>query len=198
MNDIRAPRRPGPSVGPALIVVGVAVAIIVLGAIVAVLGTASAHAPTAQLGSRLPGVSIRALPASDDLVHIETAGEPPSDIVNDLSVPAGSRYLSQSTADAGVDQFDRSITVAAPYSTKVVAAFYKADLAAGHWSLQFNGVANSDRELIGQRNGSDGYQWRVAIVISNVNPALSPALAGNTPTATSKLVMSVYQVEDAS
>jgi hypothetical protein len=64
--------------------------------------------------------------------------------------------------------------------------------------MQFNGTANGQLELIGQRSGSDGYQWRVAIVITTVNPTFSPSLAGSNQTSTSSVVMTLYQVEDAS
>ena len=65
-------------------------------------------------------------------------------------------------------------------------------------SMEFDGRAKGDLELIGQRNGSDGYQWRVAIVISSVTPTFSPALAGSDQTSTALVVMTLYQVGDAS
>jgi hypothetical protein len=146
----------------------------------------------------VPGVAFRAVPAAPYLSKITSAGEPPLDIVKALSVPAASRLVSTVTDDASVDQFDRSITVTAADTATAVAKFYGEELRAGGWSIQFNGKVSSNLELIGQRDGSDGYQWRVALVISPVNPRLSPALAGSSETLTSRIVMTVYQVVDAS
>jgi hypothetical protein len=191
-------RQPGPSLGPALLIVAIAVVILVLGAVVALVGSASAHAPVGQLGSAVPGVSVRAVPASAMLGHIEQAGEPPADIVKELNVPAGAKLVSDASASAGVSQFDSSVTFSVADPPTLVRSFYKADLPLGHWSMQFDGSASGNLELIGQKNGSDGYQWRVAIVVQTVNPSISPALAGSDSTSTSKVVMSLYQVVDAS
>ncbi|MGA8680817.1 MAG: hypothetical protein WB592_10070 [Acidimicrobiales bacterium] len=181
-----------------MIVIAIAVVIVLAGSALAVIGTASAHAPASQLGTNVPGVPFRAVPAASDLRHIETAGEPPPDIVKSLTVPANSQYVGYSNEAASADQFDESVTFTVPSTSPTVALFYSKELPGAEWSMQFDGEAGGDRELIGQRNGSDGYQWRVAIVITTVNPKLSPALAGSSQTSTSSVVMTLYQVEDAS
>lgn len=198
VSTASTPRARVPSLGPALIVVAIAVVIVGLGSAVALIGSASAHAPTSQLGAFVPGVGFRAIPAAPFLQHIESGAEPPADIVKSLSVPSGSKYESESSADAGVAQFDRSITFNTSYPPKQVASFYKSELASGHWSIEFDGTAKGDLEMIGQRNGSDGYQWRVALVVSTDNPLISPSLAGSDASPTSTVVMSVYQEVDAS
>jgi hypothetical protein len=194
----RPVRQAGPPLGPALIVIGIAAAIVILGSIVALLGSSSAHAPVSQLGSKVPGVEVRAVPASAFIGHIAAGGEPPADVVKQLSVPASSQYLGATAPDAGVDQFDRGVKFSSPDTSGEVADFYRVELAAGHWQLQFAGKVGHNQELIGQKNGSDGYQWRVAIVVTTVNPRLAPALAGSNQTSTSSTVMTLYQVADAS
>ncbi len=191
-------RQPGPSLRPAAIVLGLAVLIVVLGGVVALLGSSSAHAPSPQAGIAVPGVPFTAVPAATVLAHIESNQEPPLDILHALTVPAVARFEGSSDADADVDQFDRSVTLAVPATTTSVALFYRKELPAGHWSMQFDGRAGHSLELIAQRNGSDGYQWRVAVVITTVNPALTPALAGYSQTSASTLVLTLYQVGDAS
>jgi hypothetical protein len=190
------PRRP--SLAPAAIVVGIAVVIVASGAIVALAGSTSAHAPAAQLGTSVPGVPFKAIPAQPDLSHIESGGEPPPDVIKAMTVPSISSYVGDSNEDAGLDQFEESVTISVPATSASVAAFYRKELPGAQWSMQFDGRANGAIELIGQRNGSDGYQWRVAIVISSVDPTLSPALAGSGQTSTSSVVMTLYQVADAS
>jgi hypothetical protein len=173
--------------------------IVVFGAAIALIGTASAHAPVQALGAKVPGVSVRAVPATVFLAHIESEGEPPADIVRQLSVPAASKYVSSLSSSVGLSQFSSSVTFTSPDPSKQVIAFYRAELPAGHWSMQFDGKASGHLELIAQKNGSDGYQWRVAVVVSTVTAGLiSPALAGSDATSTSQVVMSLYQVEDES
>jgi hypothetical protein len=198
VSNVPLTRQPGPSLKPALIVVGIAFLILVLGSAAALVGTSSAHAPVGQLGSVVPGVAVRAVPAQDVVAHIEQGDEPPPDVVKQLSLPAQSKYVGDGNASRGVDQFDSSVTFSTPDTRSQVVAFYKVELPAGHWSMQFDGLAGGNSELIAQKSGSDGYQWRVALVISTVDPAISPALAGSDATSTSKVVMSLYQVVDAS
>ena len=40
-----------------------------------------------------------------------------------------------------------------------------------------------DAELLAQRTGSDGYEWEVGVVVTPVNPAISPSLAGDGQTS---------------
>jgi hypothetical protein len=195
---ISTSRRLSPSVGPAAIVLGIAVVIVVFGAVVALAGSSSAHAPASQLGTSVPGVPFRAIPAQSDLAHIESGGEPPPDVLKALTVPSVSKYVGDSNDGADLDQYEESVTFAVPATSTSVADFYRKELPAARWSMQFDGLANGDTELIGQRNGSDGYQWRVAVVITSVNPTLSPALAGSNDTSTSSVEMTLYQVGDAS
>ena len=146
----------------------------------------------------MPGVPFKAIPARADLAHIESGSEPPPDVVRALTVPSTSSYVGRSTEDAGIDQYEESVTISVPASSASVGVFFRKELPAATWSIQFDGRANGAFELIGQRNGSDGYQWRVAIVISSVDPTLSPALAGSGQSPTSSVVMTLYQVGDAS
>lgn len=192
-----ASRQRTPSLGPAAIVIAIAALIVTGGAAVALLGSASAQAPTPQLGTNVPGVPIRAIPAAGDLRYVEAAGEPPPDVVKALTVPASSRYLGRFDGDANAGQFSRSVKFSVPASMGTVDHFYAKELTAARWLVQFDGRANGNTELIGQRSGSDGYQWRVAIVISAINPTFTPALAGSTQTATSSVIMTVFQVQDA-
>jgi hypothetical protein len=193
-----ATRPPAPSLRPAAIVLGIAVLIVVLGAVVALAGSSSVHAPSPQTGTSVQGVPFKAVPATHTLAHIESSEEPPLDIVHALTVPAVARYERASDNDASVDQFDRSVTLAVPDTSASVALFYRKELPTGHWAMQFDGRAGHSLEIIAQRNGSDGYQWRVAIVITTVNPQLTPALAGYSETSASSVVLTLYQVGDAS
>ena len=197
MSTVSASRR-SPSLRPALVVLAVAVVVVVGSALLSIVGSGSSNAPAAQLGTSVPGVPFRAIPAAADLRHVEGSGEPPADVVKALTVPANSHYVGSDDEDGGAGQFDRSVTFSVPAPSGTVESFYTKELRGSRWSMEFSGKAAGHLELIAQRNGSDGYQWRVAVVIASVNPALTPALAGSDQTSTSSVVMTLYQVEDAS
>ena len=139
MSTVTASRPRTPSLGPAVIVVGLAVLILIAGAAVAVIGTSSAHPSVSQLGTNVPGVPFKAIPAASDLGHIEAGKEPPPDIVEALTVPAISRYVGYSDEDGDAGQFDRSVTFSVPATPALVAHFYSKELPGSSWSLQFDG-----------------------------------------------------------
>ena len=149
------------------------------GAALALVGSASAHAPAAQLGTNVAGVPYQAIPAQADLKHIESQDEPPADVVKSLTVPANSKYIGDSNEAADADQYERSISFSVPNPSNTVALFYSKVLAAAHWSLQFNGKAAGDLELIAERNGSDDLPVARRRRHHFGEPAALPALAGS-------------------
>lgn len=197
-----APARPLPSVKPALIVVAVAVTIVLLGSILALVGTPSARPVPLAAGPhrKLAGSRIEAEAARSFLTHIETAGEPPADVVSSLLVPVGSRYLGKRVESRGISQFDSSVSLSVPYPEQQVRTFFLQALSAGKWvSNSVSAPRQGTSELIAERSGSDGYQWRVGIVTTAVHTLVSPALAGNSSSpARTRVSIQLYQVGDAS
>ncbi|MHB1508579.1 MAG: hypothetical protein ACYCST_12780 [Acidimicrobiales bacterium] len=192
-----ATRRRGPSAGPAAIVIAVAVVIMVAGAALSLIGGASARARANQLGTDVPGIPFKAIPAAGYLRHVEAPGEPPAGVVRALTVPASSVYVSYSNGDGNAGQFARSVTFSVPAKPATVARFYLLELKGAHWSMEFDGLAKRARELLAQHSGSDGYEWGVAVVISPVLPTFTPALAGSSQTSTTSVTMTVYQVQSS-
>ncbi|MDA8266651.1 MAG: hypothetical protein M0T79_15180 [Actinomycetota bacterium] len=190
-----AARRRGPSPGPAAIVIAVAVVIMVAGAALSLIGGASARGRANQLGTDVRGIPFKAVPAAGYLRHVEAPGEPPTAVVKALTVPASSVYESYSNGDGNAGQFARSVTFSVPATPATVARFYSMELRAAHWSMEFDGFAKSNRELLAQRSSSDGYDWGVAVVISPVVPTFTPALAGSSQTSTTSVTMTVYEVQ---
>lgn len=192
---------PLPSIRPALVVVGLAVFIVLAGSVLALVGTSSArpaasHAPA----RRIPGTRLGAQPATAVIAHIAAGGEPPADVVAALAVPAGSRYLGKDVESRGVSQFDSSVRLSVPDPEGAVRNFYLKLLSDEHWvSSSLTSPHKGASEIIAQRNGSDGYQWRVGIVMSGVRTVVAPALAGDDASpARTTLSIELYQVEDAS
>lgn len=196
-----SPGRPLPSLRPALTVVALALAIVLLGSVLALVGSASAH-PSTPAGPvhHLAGSKLEAEPAKAFLAHIEASGEPPADIVSALYVPAGSRYLGRARESRGLSQYDSSIRLSVPAPEHQVSKFFELALSAGHWTT--NSVTSPRKgssELIAERSGSDGYQWRVGIITTGVRTYVAPALAGGSESpARTRVSIELYQVEDAS
>ncbi len=180
--------------------VAIAVVIVLGGAVLALLGTSSAR-PAASGGAttRVPGSSLRAEPARALLARIASGGEPPPDVVSSLAVPAGSTYLGKRVEDRGVSQFDREVRVSVPAPERAVRSFYLHLLSEEHWTLDsITSPAKGSAELIAERSGSDGYQWRVGIVLRGIATVVSPALAGGGSPARTTVALQLYQVGDAS
>lgn len=180
-------RQPGPSLRPALIVLGAAALIFTLGTAIALLGGKTAQTTTLKgLVRPVPGVRLRAVPASSALAHIEASGQPPTNIVAALTVPAGSRYLGARGAAAPLDQFDRSVRLEVGAPGAEVVHFYEVELSRAHWVLAADRSTGAGiHELLGQQAGSDGYQWLVGITITDQSPTVAPALGGGGQSAAS-------------
>ena len=194
-------RAPAPSLRPALVVVAAAVVVIVGGAALALAGTPSAHqAASHGPASSVPGSKLRAQSAAGVIAHIASGGEPPAGVVRSLAVPAGSRYILSRSQDRGVGPFDRSVQVSVDAPEAEVRTFYLKLLSEQRWVTSSDTApTRGSTELIAQRNGSDGYQWRVAITLKPIGSLVAPALGGGgaSPARTAATI-SLYQVEDAS
>lgn len=171
------------------------------GTVLALVGTASARPAASRGPSRhLAGSKLLAQSATPVIARIAHAGEPPDDVIGALAVPAGSRYVSKQDLDRGISQFDRSVTISVSAPASEVSTFFLKLLNDEKWTLtSLSRGSHGNSELIGQRDGSDGYQWRVAIVVKGVSVGVSPALGGSGASAArSTARIALYQVEDAS
>ena len=181
----RARRAEPPSLRPALVVVACAVVLSLGGFAVALIGGGQA-APSivTGLGTPVPGVNLSAVGASQVLQRISNGGTPPRDVLEALVVPNGARIVSTTAQDAGVDQYDRSIYFQLDTKSTELVKFYRTELRRAHWSLLGTyPLASAGTELLAQRTGSDGYEWEVGVVVTPVNPAISPSLAGDGQTS---------------
>lgn len=195
-------RGAGPSLRPALVVVGLALLIVVLGGVLALAGTRSARPLPAGAGPArtVPGSSIKAQSARLVLSHVASDGEPPADVVDSLAVPAGASYLRAHDYDRGVAPFDRAVVLRAGYRERAVERFYVRLLSEEHWTVtRLGNPAGGRTDLVAEKSASDGYEWRVVLVLTSEHGAVSPALAGGGSSAVATRVeLALYEVEDAS
>ncbi len=182
-------------------VVGIAVLICAFGATFAILsGRQSSGTPVPGVGRLVPGVGLRAVAAAPVMRHIETAGQPPRNIVGDLTIPAGARYLGASGSAQALDQYDRTVTIKVNSPGATVVHFYMSELSRAKWLVVSDrSVRSGVVQIIASHAGSDGYEWLVGVKIIDYSPTVSPALAGNGQSAVSCTVqIRLQQQGDAS
>ena len=199
-----APRRParekGPSLKPALIVLACAVVITFGGFAISFFGGGAGPAVVNGLATPVPGSSLQAVPAAAVLQRISSGGIPPSDVTGALVVPGGARIMGTTAADAGVDQYDRSLKLQVTTGLGELLKFYRIELKQAHWSvLGTYSLSGSGSEVLAQRASSDGYEWEVGVTVTPANPAISPSLAGDGQTsAVMGLTLRLFEIPDAS
>jgi hypothetical protein len=168
-EPLRPPTPGGFSIRPAMIVVGLAVLIVAVFVTLAIL---SSHSPapvkTSAAPSVVPGSTLRAEPAADALKPIVGSGEPPSNIVNAVSVPVGSVRISHQNNAAGAGQFDAQVTLRSADSQGALLAFFAATMHQDGWQVFDKGAAANNPgalEVLGKLAGTDGYYWEMGATI---------------------------------
>jgi hypothetical protein len=191
-DDASPPRRtPGPSVRPALAVVGVAVFLLLLFGI----GAALTNNPTpkAPAPARVAGTGLVAEPAASALHPIEILGTPPSDILDALVLPKGAHKVS-ATPWSGSTQYDGKMTFGLAASQATLVAFFHKELHARGWSIVSVGPAHADpraTEVLAQRASTDGWFWEAGFVVSPTT------FAGTSARDVTRFSLDLYEMPDA-
>ena len=168
-EPLRPPTPGGFSIRPAMVVLALAVLIL---AVFVTLGIVSSHSPapvkTRGAPSAVPGSTLRAQPAADALHPIVGSGEPPSNIINAVSVPVGSVRISHENNAAGAGQFDAQVTLRSTDSQGALLAFFAAAMRQEGWQVFDKGAAANNPgavEVLGKLAGTDGYYWEMGATI---------------------------------
>jgi hypothetical protein len=167
---VRPPVGPGFSMKPAMIVLGLAVLILGVFIVAGILTSSPVQTTkTDKAPSAVPGSSVRALPAAPDLSVITASGQPPSNILNAVSIPTGAVRISHQNNSAASDQYDAQIGLRSDDSQGALQAFYARDMKRQGWQIFEQGPADHDpggTEVLGKLAGSDGFYWEMGAVIS--------------------------------
>jgi len=161
--------------GPALVVLGIAVLIVVAGVVASALD--SGGTPTLSVAKvTIPGGTVVHLtPATSAMRSIVSAGEPPADILGNLAVPAGSTVTRTINADQGATQFDRTVVLRTGLPSDQVAALYHALLPRLGWALLDRGSPSSGATpgtvILYKKGSGDGYYWEVGATVSPTTAA---------------------------
>jgi hypothetical protein len=169
-EPVRPQTGSGNSLRPAMIVLGLAV--LILGFFVGLgLLTSQPNAPvrTGSTPHTVPGSPLQAVPAAGVLAPIINGGEPPSDIINAVSVPAGAVRISQQNNSGSAGQFDAQIGLRSDASQGALLTFFAAAMREQGWQIFDRGAAANDpgaTEVLGKLAGSDGWYWDMGAIIS--------------------------------
>ena len=127
---------------------------------------------------------------------------PPEDVVKALVVPNGARIISTTDEDAGIDQYDRSIYLEVDTTSAELAQVLQGRAEAGPLVVP-RGVLRSRTQAAEQGSssptgpGPTATSGRSGVVVTPVNPSISPALAGAGQTSpTMGLRLRLFQVPD--
>src|SRR3984885_12496870 len=198
-GEMPEPRRPptpgGFSMRPAMIVVGLAALILV---VFVTIGIVSSQSPTPVTHSdtavAVPGVSLQAEPAAGLLSPIVSAGQPPNNILNAVSVPTGSVRISHQNNSAEADQYDSQVVFRSGDSQAALLAFYASDMKLQGWQIFDRGAAANNPgalEVLGKLAGSDGYYWEMGATVNATT--FSP---GGPPRGVTHFTVRLFQVPD--
>jgi len=164
--------------------------------------TSAGSPPSAPRGvATAKGSPLHALPAASLLAPIIQGGQPPSNIVDALVVPAGSRATGHTDNARGVGLYDWTMNLSVNATEADVIAFYESELPAEGWRIEGHGPAprvKGGYEILATKAGSDGYYWDVAVVSeptafpgsSSLPPPDSSSSSGSSSTPFS---LEVYQ-----
>jgi hypothetical protein len=180
---------------PAMIVFGLAALIVV---VFVTIGIVTSQSPTSVRHSAtavaVPGITLRAVPAAGLLSPIVAAGEPPANILNAVSVPAGSVRVSHLDNSGGAGQFDSQVVFRSDDSQEALLGFYAADMKLQGWQVFDRGAAANNPgafEVLGKLAGSDGFYWEMGATIP---PTTFPA--GGPPRGVTPFTIRLFQVPD--
>jgi hypothetical protein len=151
-----------------MIVLALAVVII---ATFVTLGLVSSHQPPAPRTappSPVSGSSLQAQPATTLLAPIVTGGDPPTNVVDAVVVPAGAVRLRSQNDTAGAGRYDAHIVLRTGSSQAALLAFFDAEMPHLGWQVFDRGGALHDpgaQEVLGRLAGSDGNYWEMGAVV---------------------------------
>ncbi len=167
--------RPAPVKGPALVVLGVALALVVAGVLASALISGTTPTLTVHRLTLPDGTSVDLTPAATAMRTIVSAGEPPADILGNLAVPAGSRVTGTVDTDQNQAQFDRTVDYTSTLSGDQLAAVYQTLLPKLGWQVLYVGDAarsgRSGSEVLAKHGSGDGFYWEIGAVVSPTTPA---------------------------
>lgn len=159
---------PGPSLKPALVVVGICAALLVAGSIAMDVTSGAPPKSVVPPVRTARGSPIAAEAGKPLMARVIAGGEPPLNIVDAIVVPRGALVTGSVDNGSGVGLYDRSLDLEVAATEAQVIAFYRAELPAEGWRVEDHGPAPRSPgayEMLATKAGADGYYWDLAVTV---------------------------------
>jgi hypothetical protein len=152
---------------PAAVVLGLAILVLVVFAGGAALFRSTPAKAPAKGTKSVAGTTLRATGGLDALAPIISAGQPPGNVLNAVTVPAGARRLSHINYAGEASQYDEAVTFSVAGTEAAVIDFYKVEMKRDGWQIESTGPADHQPgiEVLGQIAGDDGWFWEMGTVV---------------------------------
>lgn len=187
-----------PKLGPALVVLAIAIVISGAGAIFALVGTNGPPAPAVHPGVAVGHTGLSVASATGDFKTVTNGGEPPSDVLSAIVVPAGSRLTNAARVGGGLELYDSQVMIRVDAKPSRIVAFYEDELRSLGWiDRTTSPAASNGTELLAEHASDDGYYWELGVVVNRATTSLSPALGGASVAPTSSVELRLFEVNDA-
>ncbi len=194
---------PGPSLKPAMWVVGLAAGIFIIGAVAMGLFGGSGYTPPPPSNERPAVNGITAIPAKRYLTAIEADGQPPLNVIYSLTIPQGTVTDGTVVTPGLAISYDKAIAFISNASQQQVINFYSQQLPAHHWSIISKGATGKSHsyEFIARINGEDGQFWELGITISPTTftdtvPSHTAAMHATSPISSKRLPKGIHSDKD--
>ncbi len=109
--------------------------------------------------------SVPGQPIATSFGPLDAGGEPPSNVLAALEIPAGSEVVERKSFDGNAGSYDRAVTFSSSLGSAEILAFYKGSLARHGWKVsgEFPVPHAPGREVLAQHAGDDGNYWEVGV-----------------------------------
>lgn len=194
----------GPSTKLAWIVLGLLLGIFVVGMVA--LGLTSGAPPSATTPAVVTakGAGLHAVAAKTALAPITSAGQPPTDIIESLAVPAGTAIVPDSTKDDTLGTYDHTVGEQVAASQGAVITFFRRQLPSEGWTSISSGAPDraalappGSIEVLGRHPSGDGNYWEVGVVVNPTTFAGGDSTTGaGAGTETTTFSLRLYIVSD--
>jgi hypothetical protein len=103
--------------------------------------------------------------ASNLLSKYSSGGNPPSDVLDSLGLPTGTKILSHKFLNA--DLFDEEFKATCPMSPAVVISIFESSLSKNRWKITLSKYTRiTTYEITANFPSQDGYYWTAGLDIT--------------------------------
>ena len=156
--------------------------------------------PTSQLANVKPikivAGGLHGMPGAPSLKSITVSDQPPGNIVQAVSVPAGSVVVSHQNHLAAVGQYDAQVTFRVAATQGALDTFFAAAMKKQGWQVYSEGPASHNPgaiEVLGKQAGDNGHYWDMGAVI-----AATTFPPGGPPAGETEFTVRLFQESDLS